>query len=86
MTVRSYNKFLVSSESTAVEILWNAEETGELNTLYGKEKPELVFKAQKVIIIKEHGSEWLNTAERSASYACTCWRSFGNRIYIFSVY
>lgn len=33
MTIRSYNKFLVSSENTIVEVSWNAEGTGELDIL-----------------------------------------------------
>lgn len=40
----------------------------------------------KVIIIKAYASKKLNTAERSALYACTCWSGFGSRRYTFSVY
>lgn len=42
------------------------------HTLGVGKKMGLFFKKQKVIIMKEYASKELNTAERSALYACTC--------------
>lgn len=43
MTIRSYKNFLVSCENTVVEVSWNIKGTGEINTLWGKEKPLCLF-------------------------------------------